>query len=221
MRLRYKLVTYHFGEDQPNQQSLQRHYRQLMDELLRQGQHHALTQQPGQWRPATDIHETPDAILVKMELAGMREEDIEVTLYEDALIVTGRREDDAAHDHEVYYHEAQIRYGPFRAEILLPAPIQRNGVEASYENGFLRVSLPKVRESIEEEKHVGSRSGVHKATTSQPLQASSDEGAADILDVSTRPLETCADVALVPALVPGGISDLARCNHRRGGLRHA
>ncbi len=66
MRLRYKLVTYHFGADQQSQQSVQRHYRELMDELLRQGQHRALTHQAVQWRPITDIHETPEAVLVKM-----------------------------------------------------------------------------------------------------------------------------------------------------------
>ncbi len=143
MRLRYKLVTYHFGADQQSQQSVQRHYRELMDELLRQGQHRALTHQAVQWRPITDIHETPEAVLVKMELAGMREEDIDVTLYEDALVVSGRRDDDAAADSVVYYHEAQIRYGPFRAEILLPARVQREGVEARYENGFLYIKLPK------------------------------------------------------------------------------
>jgi HSP20 family protein len=144
MRLRYKLVTYHFGADQRSQQSVERHYRELVDELLRQGQHHALTQQAVQWRPATDIYETPEAILVKMELAGMREEDIEVTLYEDALVVAGRRADDAELDSAIYYHEAQIRYGPFRAEIMLPGAVQREGVEAHFENGFLRLKLPKV-----------------------------------------------------------------------------
>jgi HSP20 family molecular chaperone IbpA len=146
MRLRFKYVAYHFGADasaESAQQNLQRHYRQLMDDLFRQGQQPPLGHGTAQWRPPTDIHETPEAILVKMELAGMREEDIEVTLYEDALVVTGRREDDSDHGDSVYYHEAQIRYGPFRAEILLPAAVKRDAAEASYENGFLRVLLPR------------------------------------------------------------------------------
>ncbi len=171
MRLRYKLVTYHFGEDQSSQQSLTRHYRELMDELLRQSPHHSITQRTAQWRPATDIHETTDAILVKMELAGMREEDIEVTLYEDALVVTGRREDDVAGGAEVYYHEAQIRYGPFRAEVLLPGPVQRDGVEASYENGFLRVTLPKAVNPQPNEMRVNITPGKRTTSASQPLQA--------------------------------------------------
>ena len=150
MRLRYKYVTYHFGADATTQQSLQRHYRQLMDDLLRQGQHQPLPRGAVQWRPPADIHETPKAILVKMELAGMREEDIEVTLYEDALVVTGRRDEDPDHGDTTYYHEAQIRYGPFRAEVLLPTEVDRERVEARYENGFLRIQLPKAVRTVRE-----------------------------------------------------------------------
>ena len=143
MQLRFKLVTYHFGEDQTSQHNVERHYRELMDELLHQSQPHSLGHHATQWRPPADIHETPAAILVKLELAGVREEDLDVTLYEDALVVNGRRDDDMDHSGEICYHEAQIRYGPFRAEILLPGPIEREGAEARLEHGFLRIALPK------------------------------------------------------------------------------
>lgn len=212
MRLRYKYVTYHFGEDQPSQQSLERHYRQLMDELLRQGQHHTLPQRAVQWRPPADIHETPDTIVVKMELAGMRDEDIEVTLYEDALVVTGRREDDADHDSTVYYHEAQIRYGPFRAEILLPGPVRRDAVEARYENGFLRVTLPKVSERMPEESRVTIKRGGRSSATSQPLQASGAGSAQPAERANATPADALA-IALAHEVLPGSMS--------RGGLHDA
>ena len=83
-------------------------------------------------------------ITVKIELAGMREEDIEVTLYEDALVVSGERYDDHEHGEKMYYHEAQIRYGPFRVEVFTSTSIDREAVEARYENGFLWVILPKL-----------------------------------------------------------------------------
>jgi HSP20 family protein len=218
MRLRYKLVTYHFGEDQANQQSLQRHYRELMDELLRQGQHHAVAHQTVQWRPAADIHETTDAILVKMELAGMREEDIEVTLYEDALVVSGRREDDVARDSEVYFHEAQIRYGPFRAEILLPGPVERERVEARYENGFLHVMLPKVTDPLRREKAPDVSGSRRTPGASQPLQASAASKAADVASpVAAQPAGPAAEAAPLPAATAGG----ALFSAPRGGLRDA
>lgn len=143
MRLRFRSIEYQFGGASS---SLERYFRDLRDELLRQGQHIGL-HAAGQWRPPVDIHETADLIRIKIELAGMSEDSIEVTLYDNALVVAGRRDDDSEHDGEVCFHEAQVRYGPFRAEILLPAPVQQDATEATYENGFLRLRLPKAAAS--------------------------------------------------------------------------
>lgn len=140
MRLRYRSIEYQFGGASS---SLERYFRDLRDELLRQGQHYGLLHAAGQWRPPVDIHETADTIRIKIELAGMGEDTIEVTLYDNALVVSGRRDDDSEQGGEVCYHEAQVRYGLFRAEVLLPAPVQQESAEATYENGFLRVRLPK------------------------------------------------------------------------------
>ncbi len=145
MRLRYRSVTYRYIQGSP--QELERRYHQLWQELVRQSQQHALLHRPSNWRPPTDIHETPNTITVKIELAGMREEDIDVTLYRDALVVSGERQDDHEHDETICYHEAQIRYGPFRVEIFIPAEIERERVEAHYDDGFLRVLLPKAAAS--------------------------------------------------------------------------
>jgi HSP20 family protein len=141
MRMRYRLVTYRYMDG--SQQQLERRYRQLLQDALRQSQH-AINQGSATWRPLADIHESAQMMTVKIELAGMREEDIEVTLYEDALVVSGVRHDDHEHDANLYYYEAQIRYGPFRVEVLLPSGISREEVTARYENGFLWVDLPKL-----------------------------------------------------------------------------
>jgi HSP20 family protein len=141
MRMRYRYVTYRYMDG--SQQQIERHYRQLLHDALRQSQP-SILQRSVTWRPLADIHETLDMITVKIELAGMREEDIEVTLYEDALVVGGERNDDHEHGEKMYYHEAQIRYGPFRVEVFIPTSIDREAVEARYENGFLWVMLPKL-----------------------------------------------------------------------------
>ena len=139
--MRYRYVTYRYTDG--SGQQLERHYRQLLQDALRQSQqsmiHRSVT-----WRPLADIHESADMMTVKIELAGMKEEDIEVTLYEDALVVSGVRQDDHEHGENLYYHEAQIRYGPFRVEVYIPSPIDREAVTARYENGFLWVVLPKL-----------------------------------------------------------------------------
>ena len=139
MQLRYRYVTYRYADG--SQQQLERHYRQLLQDALRQSQH-SMIQRSTTWRPLADIRESADTMTVKIELAGMSEEDIEVTVYEDALIVGGERRDDSEHS-ECFYHEAQIRYGPFRVEVLILSPFDQDRVQARYENGFLWVDLPK------------------------------------------------------------------------------
>jgi len=61
-------------------------------------------------------------------------------------VVSGERLDDHKRGEAVYYHEAQIRYGPFRVEVFIPSPVDREAVMARYENGFLWVDLPKLPE---------------------------------------------------------------------------
>ncbi|MBO0790439.1 MAG: Hsp20/alpha crystallin family protein [Ktedonobacteraceae bacterium] len=141
MRLRYRHVTYRYIDG--TQTQLERHYRQLVQEALRQSQQ-AMLHRSKTWRPLADILESATMMTVKIELAGMQEEDIEVTLYEDALVISGVRHDDHALQENLYYHEAQIRYGPFRVEVFITSPIDRDEVTARYENGFLTVDLPKL-----------------------------------------------------------------------------
>jgi len=140
MRIRYRYVTYRYTDG--SQQQLERHYRQLLHDALRQS-HQSILQRSATWRPLADIRESTEIMTIKIELAGVREEDIEVTLYEDALVVSGERQDDPERSENLYYHEAQIRYGPFRVEVLILSPIDREGTKTRYENGFLWVDLPK------------------------------------------------------------------------------
>lgn len=139
MRLRVHSVIYHSGAAP----GLDHHYRELRSAMFHLGQQYAYLQPGAAWRPAMDIHETADAVLVKIELAGMAEESIEILLYPNAVVVTGERADDGDSDEDTYYHEAQIRYGPFRADAYLSTPVQTDLASAVYQNGMLRISLPR------------------------------------------------------------------------------
>ncbi len=139
MRMRYRYVTYRSIDG--SAKHLEQHYRQLLNDALRQNQQ-SLLHRSTTWRPLADILESPDLIRVKIELAGMKEDDIDVTLYEDALVISGERHDDQ-HQEGLSYHEAQIRYGPFRVEVFISTPLERDAITAHYENGMLSVDLPK------------------------------------------------------------------------------
>lgn len=94
------------------------------------------------WRPPTDVYETPDGLVVKMELAGMREQDIEVVLDKKLLLISGSRPDDRPRERMSYY-QMGVNYGHFCVQIFLPWPVHEDGTTATYEDGFLKISLPR------------------------------------------------------------------------------
>jgi HSP20 family protein len=99
--------------------------------------------QTGQtWRPPTDVFETDEAVVVRVEIAGMRDADFVVTLHDQLLTVGGRRADPAA---KVAYHQLEVRYGEFRTEVFLHWSVEQADITAVYQDGFLIITLPKAR----------------------------------------------------------------------------
>jgi HSP20 family protein len=98
------------------------------------------------WRPDADTYETATAVEVVVDLAGVDEDDFEVQLFDDALVVEGRRQPLSCQEGAVY-QAAGIRHGPFRVELPLPAPVDPERVEARYDRGLLRITLPKRAEA--------------------------------------------------------------------------
>jgi HSP20 family protein len=94
------------------------------------------------WRPPTDIYETTDKIIVVIELAGVAEESMMVTLFSDLLVVEGTREQPLTDLSAC--HQLGIKYGDFKAEIDLNVPIDHNSVKAEYKNGLLTIAIQKV-----------------------------------------------------------------------------
>lgn len=94
------------------------------------------------WHPPTDVYETDSYIMVKMEVAGVSEDDLVVRLHGRALTVYGCRDDPAA---KLAYQQMEISYGDFRSEVNLPCDVDETGVRASYDQGFLYIMLPKLQ----------------------------------------------------------------------------
>ena len=93
------------------------------------------------WRPPTDIYETLDEIIVVIELAGVDEENMSVTLFSDLLVVEGRREQPLTEMSAC--HQLGIKYGDFRSEIAIHVPVDHDTVKADYKNGLLQIILQK------------------------------------------------------------------------------
>lgn len=104
---------------------------------------HQHRSRPRTWRPPTDVYETDDAVIVKIEIAGMNPEDIQISYVDRVLSVHGVRQD---FDAKLSYHCLEVPYGEFDSEVVLPGNYDEDAIEAKYENGFLRIMLPKMRE---------------------------------------------------------------------------
>lgn len=98
----------------------------------------------GVWRPPLEVYESDGALEVVAEVAGMEHDAFGITIEGDQLSITGQRAD-ASDCQQRTYHEARIPYGPFAAEVFIPFAIDPENASASYDNGFLRVSLPKAQ----------------------------------------------------------------------------
>lgn len=100
------------------------------------------------WHPPADVYENDKSLLVKVELAGVRPEDIQVSLSADDLILTikgVRKEPEGQRNGRLRCHQLEIYFGPFERAIALPhgVPVEREEITATYKNGFLLVTLPK------------------------------------------------------------------------------
>jgi HSP20 family protein len=94
------------------------------------------------WNPPADVYETQDSIVMKMEIAGVCQETLEVTAENNFLVIRGSRGEEAALSKE-NYHLMEIRYGRFERVFGLPFQLSADDISANYNNGFLVVSVSK------------------------------------------------------------------------------
>jgi HSP20 family protein len=99
------------------------------------------------WHPPVDLYETAGELIVKIEIAGLSEEDLDVIIYNDALVVEGVRSWKISTD-VIRFHAVEVRYGPFRVALPLLTAIDQERVRAEYDLGFLIVTLAKMEARI-------------------------------------------------------------------------
>lgn len=94
------------------------------------------------WYPAADVYETPEGWLVKVELAGVSAEDIEIDIQGDQLYIAGCRKDRTCAA-GISYQQMEITYSQFEKSLSFPASIERANLEYNFENGLLMIHLIK------------------------------------------------------------------------------
>jgi HSP20 family protein len=104
--------------------------------------------QPDQsFSPPMDIYETEDHLVVLLEIAGMKTEDIHVTFDKDILSINGFRKEPSSPP-KTRLHQMEIDYGRFQRTIRIPFPLRSDDFKASYRQGFLVITVPKIKEPV-------------------------------------------------------------------------
>ena len=124
-----------------NIDSMQREMEQLLDQFATR-KPPMIRFSPRVWEPAIDMYETPQAVVVVAELAGLKQEDIDITLHAKTLIISGERIESQEGNKRTYY-QMEIPKGHFERSILLPVEVDIDQAKASYRDGILQIVLPK------------------------------------------------------------------------------
>lgn len=93
-----------------------------------------------EWRPPTDVFETEKEVVVRVEIAGMRENDFSISLQDRRLVIRGSRQDEPG---VRAFQQMEIHFGEFMIEVELPCSVMAEQASAEYEDGFLKLVLPK------------------------------------------------------------------------------
>ncbi len=93
---------------------------------------------------ALDVYQTPNEIVIKSAIAGVRPEDIDISINNDLLTIRGKRhQDETVKDEDYFYRECY--WGGFSRSIILPLEVNTDAIEASFKNGILTITLPKIK----------------------------------------------------------------------------
>lgn len=107
--------------------------------------------------PSVDFVEKDDAFTVTAEMPGMTDKDIDVSVSDDTLTIKGEKKEERE-EKDKHYFLSERRYGSFQRSFRLPASVDRDSIDAQFENGVLTVSLPKSREAKARQKKIAVKS---------------------------------------------------------------
>jgi HSP20 family protein len=98
------------------------------------------------WLPSLEMYEKEDKVVVRAEIPGMKQEEIDISVEDSTLTIKGERKAESEVKDEDYYR-CELSYGRFSRSIALPSKVQAEKVAASYDDGILEITLPKAPEA--------------------------------------------------------------------------
>lgn len=122
-------------------------FSRLFDQMLDEGGRPSTEEFSNRsWMPAMDIRETEDALILEAELPGIDKSDVQLSLENNVLTLSGERKFEKDVEKESF-HRIERAYGSFSRSFSLPRNVRTEDASASFDNGVLRVELPKVDEA--------------------------------------------------------------------------
>jgi len=129
----------------PEMSIIQREMNRMFDGALNGGRS-AEPSTTAAWAPAADIYETPNELMLQVDLPGLHAGNIEVTVENNVLTIRGERQFDLNVQPE-NLHRVERPYGKFSRSFTLPAAIDNRNIQATHKNGVLTLTLPKAAQA--------------------------------------------------------------------------
>jgi len=107
----------------------------------------------GIWSPTIDLYDQKDRLVIKVELPGIKKEDVKITVEEDTLTIKGECKKEEEVSEKDYYFQERA-YGSFSRTITLPASVEKDKVHAAYKDGIMTIDIPKSKEAQTHEVEV-------------------------------------------------------------------
>ncbi len=125
---------------------MSKRFSDIMDEFFND----AVSDRRGNFIPSIDISESEDQFLISAELPGMNKEDINISLENNRLSISGERNFEKEETGKKY-HRVETSYGSFERSFQLPDNVDEKSIKASYENGLLNISIDKSEDKVKKQ----------------------------------------------------------------------
>jgi HSP20 family protein len=126
--------------------NIQREINRMFDSFFRSGWTEDTSLAPAVWSPATDIAEDDTGYSVKVELPGVRKEDVRITMENAVLTIRGEKKQEKESKRN-NVHRVERAYGSFQRSFTLPSSVKSEKIEATFADGILTITLPKAEEA--------------------------------------------------------------------------